>query len=105
MKDTAGDAYSTATDIAEYLVKKGMPFRHAHETTGKIVLSCIAKKKRLDQLSLKELRMYSSLISSDIFSFLGPEESVRNKKSQGSTAPNEVKKQIKRLKKIVDSMK
>ena len=103
MRDTAGDAYSTATDIAEYLVKKGVPFRHAHEITGRIVLSCITKEKRIDQLSLKELRTFAPLISSDIFSFLRPEDSVRNRQSEGGTSPNEVKKQIKRLKKIVDS--
>jgi argininosuccinate lyase len=103
MRDTAGDAYSTATDIAEYLVKKGLPFRHAHEITGRIVLSCITHKKRLDRLSLKELRRFSPLISSDIFSFLKPEESVRNRRSEGGTAPDEVKKQIRRLGKIVGS--
>jgi argininosuccinate lyase len=104
MRETAGDAYSTATDIAEYLVKKSIPFRHAHEITGRIVLSCITNEKRLDQLSLKELRTFSPLISSDIFSVLRPEESVRNRKSEGGTAPDEVKKQIKRLKKTVGSM-
>jgi argininosuccinate lyase len=103
MRYTAGDAYSTATDIAEYLVKKGIPFRYAHEITGKIVLSCISSGKRLDQLSLKELRNFSPQISSDIFSFLKPDESVRNRKSQGGTSPDEVRKQITRLKKIVDS--
>jgi argininosuccinate lyase len=103
MKDTAGEAYSTATDIAEYLVRKGVPFRHAHEITGKIVLSCITQQKRLDELSLKELRLFSSQISSDIYPYLRPEESVRNRKSRGGTAPDEVRKQIRRLKKIVDS--
>lgn len=103
MRDTAGDAYSTATDIAEYLVKKGVPFRHAHEITGRIVLSCITKEKRIDQLSLKELRTFAPLISSDIFSFVRPEDSVRNRQSEGGTSPDEVKKQIKRLKKTVGS--
>lgn len=103
MKATAGDAYSTATDIAEYLVRKGVPFRHAHEITGKIVLGCITQKKRLDELSLKELRAYSPEISSDIFSFLRPDESVKNRRSQGGTSPDEVRKQIRRLQKIVDS--
>jgi argininosuccinate lyase len=102
MRDTAGDAYSTATDIAEYLVRKGVPFRHAHEITGKIVLMCISKGKRLDELSLKELQLYSARISSDIFSFLKPAQSVRNRRSPGGTAPNEVMKQIKRLKKIIN---
>lgn len=101
MRDTAGDAYSTATDLAEYLVRKGMPFRRAHEITGKIVLSCITQQKRLDEFSLEELRLFSSEISSDIFSFLKPGESVKNRKSQGGTSPDEVKKQIRRLNKLV----
>ncbi len=72
--DTAGDAYSTATDIAEYLVKKGMPFRKAHETTGKIVLYCIQKGKRFHDLSLKELQSFSDIVAKDIYSCLSPEE-------------------------------
>ncbi len=103
MRATAGDAYSTATDLAEYLVKKGTPFRRAHEITGKIVLSCVRQHKRLEELSLRELRRFSSLISSDIYSFLRPEESVKNRTSVGGTSPVEVKKQIRRLKKLVDS--
>ncbi len=102
MRATAGDAYATATDLAEYLVKKGIPFRRAHEITGKIVLSCITRKKPLEQLSVQELRTFSPRISSDIYSFLKPEESVRNKKSYGGTSPDEVRKQIKKLKKAAD---
>jgi argininosuccinate lyase len=101
MADTAGDAYSTATDIAEYLVKKGVPFRKAHEITGKIVLYCIKKNKKLMELTMKELHTFSSLITDDIFSSLLPEESVRNKKSHGGTSFDEVKKQIRRLRKII----
>lgn len=103
MRATARDAYSTATDIAEYLVKKGVPFRHAHEITGKIVLSCLSAGKRLDELSLTDLRSFSPLISSDIFTFLSPEESVRNRKSFGGTSPDQVRKQIRRLEKMVRS--
>ena len=96
MHETAKEGYSTATDMAEYLVKKGLPFRRAHEVTGKIVLYCIEKKKKLEELTLKELNKFSPLISEDIYSFLKPEESVRGKKSAGSTSPEEVKRQIKR---------
>jgi len=96
MYETAKEGYSTATDVAEYLVKKGLPFRRAHEVTGKIVLYCIGKKKKLEELTLKELNKFSPLISEDIYSFLKPEESVRGKKSAGSTSPEEVKKQIKK---------
>ncbi len=103
MHKTAGNAYSTATDIAEYLVKKGTPFRKAHEITGKIVLYCIEKKKRFEDLTLKELNTFSNLITSDIYSCLKAEESVKNKKSLGGTSLDEVIKQIRRLRKTVSS--
>jgi argininosuccinate lyase len=101
MYDTAGDAYSTATDIAEYLVKKGMPFRKAHEATGKIVLHCIHNGKRFQELTLMELKTFADIIAKDIYSCLGPEESVRNKISSGSTSLKEVKNRIKRLMKLI----
>jgi argininosuccinate lyase len=103
MRDTAGDAYSTATDIAEYLVQKGVPFRKAHEITGGIVLFCEKNHKSLEKLTMDELKTFSPLISQDIYSCLKPEDSVKNKKSFGSTSPSEVKRQIRRLKKIVNS--
>lgn len=103
MRETAGDAYSTATDIAEYLVRKGIPFRKAHEITGKIVLHAIRNTKKLEDLTLKELQRFSHMIDQDLYSCLNPENSVKNKKSLGSTSPAEVVKQIRRLKKIVCS--
>lgn len=103
MHKTAGNAYSTATDIAEYLVKKGTPFRKAHGITGKIVLYCIEKKKRFEDLTLKKLNTFSNLITRDIYSCLKAEESVRNKKSLGGTSLDEVIKQIRRLRKTVSS--
>jgi argininosuccinate lyase len=105
MRSTAGDAYSTATDLAEYLVTKGIPFRKAHELTGKIVLSCISKKVRLDRLSLKELKKFSPVIEEDVFSALEADASVRNRKSFGGTSPEQVADQIKRLRKKVNSAK
>ena len=102
MYETAGDAYSTATDMAEYLVKRGLPFRKSHEITGKIVLHCMKKGKKLEELTLKELNTFSPFIRNDIYSCLKAEESVKNKKSRGSTSPNEVKRQIQRLRKITD---
>ncbi len=101
MHETAGDAYSTATDMAEYLVKKGLPFRKAHEITGKIVLYCIKKKNKFEEVTLKELNAFSKLITNDIYSCLSPEESVRCKKSIGGTSSDEVKKQLRRLRKII----
>lgn len=100
MKTTAGEAFSTATDIAEYLVKKGSPFRKAHTITGRIVLYCITEKKGLEDLSLKEMKAFSPLFAGDVFSCLKAEESIKNKKSSGSTSVDEVRKQINRLRKI-----
>jgi argininosuccinate lyase len=100
MRETAGDAYSTATDIAEYLVRKGVPFRKAHGITGRIVLHCIGKNKRLEDLTMDELNAFSPSIGKDIYDVLGPEESVKNKKSQGGTSLREVTKQIRRHRKI-----
>ena len=101
MAATAGQGYSTATDIAEYLVKKGVPFREAHEITGKIVLDCIKKKIELHELSLKELKSFSPVIGKDVFPTLDPAASVRARSSYGGTSPSQVLKQIKRYKKIL----
>lgn len=101
MHRIADSSFSTATDMAEYLVKKGMPFRKAHEITGKIILKCIKQHKQIKDLTLKELNYFSPLFKDDIYSCLNAEDSVKNKKSQGSTSPVEVKKEITRLKKLV----
>ena len=101
MASTAGEGYSTATDIAEYLVRKGVPFREAHEITGKIVLYCINKKIDLGKLEIRELKAFSPVISEDIFPALDPVASVRARSSYGGTAPSQVLKQIKRYKKAL----
>ena len=100
LADTAGAAYSTATDIAEYLVRKGMPFREAHGVTGRIVLHCIENKRALGDLKVPELRKFSRLINGDIYRFLAAEGSVMAKRSRGGTSRAEVKKQINRLRKL-----
>jgi len=98
---TAGEGYSTATDIAEYLVRKGVPFREAHEITGRIVLSCISRNIPLTGLSLKELSGFSAKITGDIIPTLDPVESVKARTSFGGTSPSEVKRQIKHYKKVL----
>ncbi len=101
MRLTSGEGYSTATDLAEYLVRKGVPFREAHEITGKIVLYCIANKKDLRSLEIKELKSFSRYISKDVLKALDPEESVKARSSYGGTAPSEVMNQIKYFRKIL----
>lgn len=101
MKEACQSGYITATDLAEYLVKKGIPFRQAHETTGKIVLYCIEKGKALTELSLEEFRRFSDKIESNIYRILNPEGSIEAKASYGSTAKKSIKEQIKFLRKIL----
>ncbi len=101
MNDASENTYITATDIAEYLVKKGVPFREAHGITGKIVLHSIRSKKLLKELSIEEFNKFSPSISKDIYPHLRPEDSVKARISRGGTAPSEVKKQIKRLKQLL----
>jgi len=103
--DTADEGFSTATDIAEYLVKKGLPFRTAHEITGKIVRFCIDKNKRFVDLSIQEYKDFSSLINEDIYVSLNPYESANTKKSYGGTSTESVSGQIKRFKEKLASIK
>lgn len=98
MYQSASRGYTTATDIAEYLVKKGIPFRQAHEITGRIVLYCLKREKDLNELDIKEFKEFSDLIDNDIYSVLTPEGSIRNKLSYGSTSRKEVMRQIRKLK-------
>ncbi len=89
--------FLTATDIAEYLVKKGMPFREAHGVTGRIVSYCTDKDKTLDQLNINELKDFSKLIGKDISDYISVGASVKGKKSYGSTSKEHVTARIKNL--------
>ena len=86
--------FLTATEIADYLVKKGIPFRDAHAITGKVVAYAIEHKKSLSHLTLSELKHFSVLLEEDVFDLLDPHKSIEHKKSAGSTSSQEVKKQI-----------
>ena len=82
--------FLTATDLADYLVKKGMPFRQAHSVIGKAVSQCISQGKELTDMSLEDLRAFSSLIDEDIFEVLSVEGSVGTRRCPGGTAPERV---------------
>ncbi len=101
MSQSAERGYTTATDLAEYLVRKGIPFRQAHEITGKIVLYCIENKKALSELSLDEFKSLYSNIDKDVYEVLTADGSIKAKSSYGSTATKMVKEQIKLLKKAL----
>ena len=78
--------FLNATDFADYLAEKGMPFREAHGIVGKAVQYALEQKKELHELSLKELKSFSSLVSDDIFSFLTVEKMIDRRRSFGGTS-------------------
>ncbi len=95
MKRAAGSGFSTATDLADWLVREaGLPFREAHHVTGRAVAMAEAQKKGLEKLSLADLQSLNPAITEDVFSVLSVNASVRSRKSFGGTAPAEVKRQI-----------
>ena len=100
MKKAAGNGFSTATDLADWLVRAlNLPFREAHHVTGRAVAMAEAKKKSLEQLSLADLQSINPAITDDVFSVLSTSASVKSRTSFGGTAPAEVKKQIRYWKK------
>ena len=88
------DGHICATDLAEYLVMKGIPFRDAHAISGKAVQLAESKDFLLSELSLKELKKLNALIEKDVFKHLDPLKSISSKNSIGGTAPSQVSKQI-----------
>ncbi len=91
----AGRAYSNATDLADYLAKKGLPFREAHEIVGKLVALGISQSKDLQDLNLETMQGVSSLIEQDVFEVLKLESVVNVRNSFGGTGLEQVKSQIK----------
>jgi argininosuccinate lyase len=84
------DGFMEATDLADYLVTKGMAFRAAHEISGRLVLHAISRHKRLPELCLEEYRQYSELFDEDVFAALSPESIVGRRNNPGGTAPERV---------------
>lgn len=91
MREAAAKGFSTATDLADYLVKKGLPFRDAHEVVGESVAFGIQQGKDLAELSLAQLQGFSDLITEDVFDVLTLEGSVAARDHLGGTAPNQVR--------------
>lgn len=95
--------FSNATDLADYLAKKGLPFRDAHEVVGKTVLYCIEQNKYLADCSLDELKRFSPLFEEDIYAAIAPETCVALRTSYGGTAPTEVQRQLDRAADILNA--
>ena len=90
--------FSNATELADYLATKGMPFREAHEVTGKLVFTCIQKGIFLLDLPLEEMQKESDLIDADVYDVLAPEAAVRRRNSLGGTGFDQVRLQLEKAK-------
>lgn len=96
MREAAFRGFSTATDLADYLVRKGVPFRDAHEVVGKSVAYAITQDKDLSECSLDELQQFNGDIQEDVFDVLTLDGSVSARNHIGGTAPEQVKAAIAR---------
>ena len=105
MEEGCQGGFLNATDVADYLVRKGMPFRTAHGVSARSVRLAIEKNCRLEDLSLEEFKSCSDLIEKDIFDVIPPKACVNARKTDGGPAEEKVKEQIAALKKFVKQTK
>ena len=105
MKQDCFTGQITATDLADYLVEKNMPFRLAHEVVGKIVAYAESKEVQIFELDISELKKFSKLIEKDVVGYLNPEKTVLSRRQTGGTAPTQVKKEIKIAKRALSKRK
>jgi argininosuccinate lyase len=97
LKRAAGSGFSTATDLADWLVRRlGIPFREAHHVTGRIVAIAAEKNTTLEKVTLAEMRGVHAGITDEVFSVLSVAKSVASRVSYGGTAPKNVRTQAKR---------
>jgi argininosuccinate lyase len=94
MYRAAGEGFINATDLADYLTKKGMPFRSAYKIVGQLVAECISKKCVLDELSLDDYKVHSELFENDLYEEISLETCVKKRISEGGTSVASVEAQI-----------
>ncbi len=97
MQQAATSGFTLATELADYLSSKGLPFRDAHAVVGKIVRHCIEHHLGLEDLSLAQLRSFSPAFAADVRRWLSADAAVRRRKATGGTAPKNVRKELRRL--------
>ncbi len=101
MRKAAGGDFATATDLADYLVRKGLPFRQAHEVVGRVVKHCIAAGKALETCSPEELKQFSPLFERDALEAITVDASLRARTVTGGTAPEAVREALVTAKSLV----
>ena len=100
----AQKGFINATDLADYLVKKGMPFRSAYKIVGTIVADCIAKELVLDNYPLDEYKKHSELFSEDLYQEISLETCVNKRNSLGGASPKSVRIQVQEVRKFIDNI-
>ena len=101
MKKAIDKGYLVATDLADYLVGRGLTFRKAHQIVGEMVLYAMGQKKEFNQLTLDEMNRFSKEIENDVYAWLDPAQCVERRNLPGGTAPERVKKSIKKAKREI----
>jgi len=101
MRSAAADGFLNATDLAEYLVTKGVPFREAHETVGRIVRECLESRQRLEDVPLPRLRQFSRAFEADVVKYIRLEVCVERRRSAGGTNSRLVGEAIRRAKRAL----
>ncbi len=104
MLEAAKGGFINATDVADYLTKKGIPFRDAYKTTGQLVALCISKKCALDKLEIEDYKAYCPLFENDVYATIDMKNCVEKRNSLGGASPESVKNQIKDLKKLLETI-
>ena len=102
MLKAAKKGFINATDVADYLVKKEIPFRKAYKITGSIVSNCIDNNLTLDELKIEDYKKFSNLFENDIYKAIDLKECINNRKSFGSPNPLLVKKHIENTKRLIN---
>ncbi|HLN86286.1 MAG TPA: hypothetical protein VK200_07475, partial [Candidatus Limnocylindrales bacterium] len=86
-----------ATDLADYLAERGMPFRDAHDVAGRVVQFSIGQGKRIEELSMEELRRFSNKIGKEVYDYLSAQAVVGRRRALGGTARQNVVRRLKEL--------
>jgi argininosuccinate lyase len=103
MRQAAGEHFATATDLADYLVRQGVPFREAHEIVGRVVRHALDTGKTLTALGLDDLRRFSDRFAADVTAALTVEASLRTRAVSGGTAPDAVRRALALARSFVDA--
>jgi argininosuccinate lyase len=97
MMEAARDGFMNATDLADYLVGRGLPFRSAHSVAGRIVQHCLAAGRRIEELPLADMRRFSPRIAKDVYRYLSAESLIERRRGLGGTARANVVRRLKEL--------